>query len=98
MIVRRSALTREVLANFPDVGRLIEFENSLDLVPIIGEFLAGRDLQAPAIPRLPSGSPAYGWSNCAAEILAFADAMLRSEDVEVWRARDRALRYIKSAR
>ena len=99
VIARRSAVSREVLASFPGAGRFLEFENSLDLVRLIGELLQGREPRTAVLERLPSGVwCAHTWSRCAAQILEFAEEMQRSEDVEAWRARDRALRYIRSAR
>jgi glycosyltransferase involved in cell wall biosynthesis len=98
VIARRSRVFREVVGRFPNNGRLIEFENSLDLVPALGKVLHGKD-ETPS--RHATGvvtAAHHGWKECAAQILQFADRMRESEDVDVWRERDRALRYAKARR
>ena len=96
VIARRSRVFREAIAGFPHAGRLVEFENSLDLVPALGKTLHGKD-EPQAGPAIGGAmAPAdHGWKECAAQILRFAERMQRSENVNVWRERDRALRYLR---
>jgi glycosyltransferase involved in cell wall biosynthesis len=98
VVVRRSSVFHEVIARFPNPGRLVEFENSLELVPILGKVLHGA---AEALPHLagamPRG-PAHDWKACASQLLEFADKMRAAENVEIWRKRDRALGYVKAGR
>ena len=98
VIARRSRVFQEAVAGFPHSGHLIEFENSLGLVPALGKVLHGKD--EPQV-RPVIGSMAavhHGWKECAEQILRFAERMQRAEDVNVWRKRDRALRYAWSKR
>jgi hypothetical protein len=99
VVARRSRLSRDVVRRFPKIGSLVEFENSLDLVPAIGKVLHGKDEhQASGVTDASVGTASHGWKGCAEQFFAFADDMRKSENVEVWRARERALRYVKSAR
>jgi hypothetical protein len=99
VIARRSRLFHDVVRRFPQSGSLVEFENSLDLVPAIGKVLHGKVGRPP---RDATGAStdiaAHGWKGCAEQFFAFAEAMRKSENVEAWRARDRALRYVQSTR
>jgi hypothetical protein len=77
----------------------VEFDNSLDLVPAIGKVLHGEDgCLARDVTGASMYTAAHGWKTCAEQFFAFAEQMRKSENVEVWRARDRALRYVKSGR
>ena len=98
VIARRSKLFREVGGKFPHKARLIEFENSLELVPALGRVLHDRQLLlfAPTPGAFPD--PPHDWKGCAAQIFEFAEQMRKSEDVEVWRKRDRAFRYAMAKR
>jgi len=98
VIARRSRVFREIVARFPGKGGLIEFENSLELVPAIGRVLHGRDVAALSPISGTSHGACHDWKACAAQIFSFAEQMRKSEDVEVWRKRDRALRYVASSR
>jgi hypothetical protein len=77
---------------------LLEFENSLELVPIIGRVLHGKDGAASSPTNNAGHGPSHDWKACAAQIFDLAEQMRKSEDVEVWRKRDRALRYVASKR
>jgi len=96
VIARRSRVFREAIARFPNSGRLIEFENSLELVQAVGKVLHGKVDMSFQQQSDAAGAPHHGWKECAAQILQFAERMQKSEDVDVWRARDRALRYVKA--
>jgi hypothetical protein len=98
VVARRSAVFREILAKFPDIGRFVEFENSLELVSILGDLLQNKGRPASSLERRPSVAVLHGWSQCAVQILEFAQQMRGSEDIEVWRERDRVFRYLKSKR
>src|SRR5262249_15853797 len=79
-------LLHEVAAMCADVGRLIEFTNSMDLLPIISSVLRGG--WYPAVPlggKLIAGEPAYNWSTCGEHILDFAGCLKASENPERWR-------------
>lgn len=95
VIARRARVFREVVARFPNSGRLIEFENSLELVQALGRVLHGK-AETPSAGAGGAVATRHGWTECAAQLLQFADQMRKSEDVDVWRARDRALRYVKA--
>ncbi len=95
VIARRTRVFREAVARFPNKGRLIEFENSLDLVPALGRLLHGKDEAPSRHAPSPLAAAHHGWKECATQIFQFADRMRKSEDVDVWRERDRALRYTK---
>jgi glycosyltransferase involved in cell wall biosynthesis len=99
VIARRSRVFHEVVARLPQVGRVVEFDNSLDLVPVLGAVLHGKSttLLRRAAPASP-GIAVHDWKTSATQLLAFADEMRRLESVEVWRERDRALRYARSKR
>lgn len=97
VIARHSRVFREAVARFPNSGRLIEFENSLELVQMVGKVLHG-EAEMPSRHASAAVNPHHGWKECAAQILRFAEQMQESEDVGVWRARDRALRYVKARR
>jgi glycosyltransferase involved in cell wall biosynthesis len=96
VIARRARVFREIVARFPHSGRLIEFDNSLELVPAIGKVLHGNDKAPSPHSRGAVNETPYDWKSCAAHILQFAEQMQTSENVEVWRERDRALRYVAS--
>lgn len=97
-IARRSRVFREIVASFPGNGRLLEFENSLELVSIIGKMLHGKGASASSPTSDARHGPYHDWKACAAQIFDFAEQMRKSEDIEVWRKRDRALRYVTSKR
>jgi len=97
VIARRSRVFQEILESFPNVGRLVEFDNSLDLVPVVGAVLHGKDRTLPSrAGSARSGIALHDWKASAAQLLAFADEMRKLENVAVWRERDRALRYAGS--
>ena len=99
VVARRSRVFQEVVRRFPKSGSLVEFENSLDLVAMIGKLLHGEDgCRAHDVAGASMDTAAHGWKGCAEQFFAFADEMRKSENVEVWRARDRAFRYVKSRR
>jgi len=98
VIARRSRVFREIVARFPSNGHLIEFENSLELVPAIGRVLQGREAGSQSSTGGAAHGARYDWKACATQIFQFAEQMRKSEDVEVWRKRDRALRYVMSKR
>jgi glycosyltransferase involved in cell wall biosynthesis len=95
VIARRARVFQEAITRFPNNGRLIEFENSLDLVPAIGKVLHGKDDARSGNATGPVAVTHHGWKECAAQILQFAERLRKLEDVDVWRERDRALRYAK---
>jgi glycosyltransferase involved in cell wall biosynthesis len=95
VVARSSRLLHEIAAMCVNVGRLIEFDNSLDLLPIIASELRGEC--RPAIPlgnKLIAGQPAYSWSTCGERILEFAKRLKTGESQDRWQRRDRALRYL----
>jgi glycosyltransferase involved in cell wall biosynthesis len=95
VVARSSRLLHEIAAMCADVGRLIEFTNSMDLLPIVASVLRG--VYYPGVPlghKLVAGQPAYGWSTCGERILDFAKRLKASENPDRWRRRDRALKYI----
>jgi len=98
VIARRSAVAREVTAQFPNQGRLVEFENSLELVPLLGRVLHRKEETLSGGLPGTSSAAVHDWATCAAQIFEFAEAMRRSENIELWRERDRALRYVKAGR
>lgn len=98
VIARRSRVFREVTAKFPNKGRLIEFDNSLDLVPLLGKVLHGEGTTLSPHASGIAHETTHGWKACAAQIFQFAEQMRKSENVDVWRERDRALRYATSKR
>lgn len=98
VIARVARVFHEVIGKLAGSHGFLEFENSLELVALIGGVLHGED-------KTPSGHASaamravpHGWKDCAAQILRFAEQMRKSEDVAVWRARDRALRYVGERR
>ena len=96
VIARRSRVFREAVASFPNSGRLIEFDNSLELVPSLGKVLHGENGTLPQNAAGTVKTAAHGWRECAAQMFRFAEQMQKSEDVDIWRRRDRALRYVKA--
>jgi glycosyltransferase involved in cell wall biosynthesis len=95
VVARSSRLLHEIAAMCANVGRLIEFTNSMDLLPIIASVVRGRSY--PAIPlgnKLVADLPTYSWLTCGERILDFAKRLKASENPDRWRQRDRALRYI----
>jgi glycosyltransferase involved in cell wall biosynthesis len=95
VVARSSRLLHEIAAMCVNVGRLMEFTNSMDLLPIIASVLRGSCY--PAVPLGNGAAPgqqAYSWSTCGERVLDFARRLKASEDPERWRRRDRALRYI----
>ena len=95
VIARRARVFHEVVARLPDGSGFIEFENSLELVQAVGRVLHGES-EIPSRNASSAAPPHHGWKECAAQILQFAEQMRKSEDVAAWRARDRALRYVKA--
>jgi glycosyltransferase involved in cell wall biosynthesis len=95
VIARNSKLLHEIASNISNVGRLIEFENTLDLVGIVAHLLRGDDY-----PSLPLGgnvsakSGPHSWAKAGEQILAFAKQLRASENPQRWLQRDRALRYV----
>lgn len=96
VVARRSELLHEVAPLFPDVGRLIEFSNSLELVPIVGEVLGGA--KYPSVPLGVKLNELYGWSECGSRVFEFVKQLRASEKPDRWRQRDRALQYVFAAR
>jgi glycosyltransferase involved in cell wall biosynthesis len=95
VVARSSRLLHEVATMCANVGRLIEFTNSMDLLPIVASVLRGDG--CPAVPlgsKLAAGQAAYSWSTCAERVLDFAKRLKASENPDRWRRRNRALRYI----
>jgi hypothetical protein len=99
VIGRHGALVQEILAKLPNSARFVGFDNSLELVATLGKLLHGEG-KAPSLPQDTSveDRPRHDWASCAAQILKFAQEMKSAEDVELWRRRDRAFRYLVSAR
>jgi glycosyltransferase involved in cell wall biosynthesis len=97
VIARRARVFREVVARFPNSGSLVEFENSLELVQVLGKTLHGK-AETQSGSAIGAVAAHHGWKECAAQILQFAEQMRKSEDVALWRARDRALRYVTARR
>jgi glycosyltransferase involved in cell wall biosynthesis len=96
VVARRSSLLYEIAAVFPKVGQLIEFSNSLDLVPIVAGVLSGTpDLSVPLGTNV---SGIYGWPACGARVLEFVKQIRASEKPQRWLERDRALQYAFAAR
>ena len=99
VVARSSRLLHEIAGMCDNVGRLIEFTNSMDLLPIVASVLRGGcDRAIPLGDKLIAGQPAYSWSACGERILDFAKRLKASENPERWRRRDRALRYIFGSR
>jgi glycosyltransferase involved in cell wall biosynthesis len=99
VIARSSRLLHEIAPMCANVGRLIEFTNSMDLLPIVAPLLSGRCHPAMALgDKLVAGQPAYSWLTCGEHILDFAKRLKASENPDRWRRRDRALRYILGPR
>lgn len=95
VIARNSKLLHEIATNMPNIGRLIEFENTLDLIGIVAHLLRGDDY-----PSLPLGgnvcakSGPHSWAKAGEQILAFAKQLRASEKPPRRLQRDRALRYV----
>jgi glycosyltransferase involved in cell wall biosynthesis len=99
VVARSSRLLHEVAPMCANRGRLIEFGNSMDLLPIVASVLGGSYHAAvPLGDRLVAGQPAYSWQTCGQRILDFAKRLKASENPDRWRRRDRALRYILGPR
>jgi glycosyltransferase involved in cell wall biosynthesis len=96
VIARGARVFHEVVARLPDGSGFIEFENSLELVEVLGKVLHGESEISSQLTNGAVGAAHHGWKECAAQILQFAEQMRKPEDVAVWRARDRALRYLKA--
>jgi glycosyltransferase involved in cell wall biosynthesis len=99
VVARRSRLLHEVAPMCANVGRLIEFTNSMDLLSIVASVLSGS--YHPGIPlgdKVVAGLPKYSWLTCGERILDFARRLKASENPDRWRRRDRALRYILGPR
>ncbi len=87
VVARSSRLLHEVAPMCANVGRLIEFTNSMDLLPLVASVLRGNCRRH-----------TYSWSTCGERILDFAKRLKASENPDRWRRRDRALRYILGPR
>jgi glycosyltransferase involved in cell wall biosynthesis len=99
VIARRSRVFREVAERLHDVGRVVNFDNTLDLVRVLGAVLHGEgEAVSQPVTRPLQRIAVHDWKASAGQILAFADEMRRLENTEVWRERDRALRYARSKR
>jgi len=98
VIARRSRVFREVVTRFPGKGRMIEFENSLELVGLIGKILHGENASSSGGSDHAVDPAPHTWKSCAAQMVQFAEQMRNSENVEVWKGRDRALRYASPER
>jgi glycosyltransferase involved in cell wall biosynthesis len=94
VLVRKSALWSEIAANIRLPGQLIEFDDALSLVEMVGRVLGGQP-----VPTLAQGDDAqhraeYGWKECAAGLLELADASLSNPDTDRWLERDLTLRMV----
>jgi glycosyltransferase involved in cell wall biosynthesis len=95
VIARNSKLLYEIATNMPDIGQLIGFDNTLDLIGIVAHILRGDNY-----PSLPLGgnvcakSGPHSWAKAGEQILAFANHLRASEKPKRWLQRDRAFRYI----
>jgi hypothetical protein len=99
VVARSSRLLHEVAPMCANLGRLIEFTNSMDLLPIVASVLSGSCHPAIALgDKLVAGEPTYSWLTCGERILDFAKRLKTSESPDRWRRRDRALRYILGPR
>jgi glycosyltransferase involved in cell wall biosynthesis len=99
VVARSSRLLHEVAAMCANVGRLIEFTNSMDLLPIVASVLRGSSQAViPLGDKLATGQPPYSWLTCGERMLDFAKRLKASESPDRWRRRDRALRYVLGPR
>lgn len=96
VVARHSSLLHELAAVFPNVGRLVEFKNSLDLVPIVASLLNGAD--CPTVSLGTHSTAIYGWDACGTRVLEFATQLRSAEKPYRWQQRDRALQYVFAAR
>jgi glycosyltransferase involved in cell wall biosynthesis len=96
VVVRRSALAREIAANCRAPGRLLEFENNLDLVEIIGRALAdGPSAPLPLGGGLDEGAEPLRWSGVAQRVIDLAQALLDQGETPTYLRREAALRLAK---
>ena len=94
VLVRKSSLWSEIAANTRMPGQLIEFDDPLSLVEMVGRVLGGQP-----VPTLPQASESgsfveHGWKECAAGLLELVDASLANPDTERWLDRDLTLRMV----
>lgn len=95
VIARNSKLLHEIATNISNVGRLIEFENTLDLIEMVAHLLRGGD--CPSLPlggNVSAKSGPHNWAKAGEQILAFAKQLRASEKPPRRLQRDRALRYV----
>ena len=94
VMARFSKLLHEIAENMPDSGRLIGFDNSLDLVTIVARLLRGEDYPSLALGiNLWAETGPHSWLSCGDQLLAFANRLRASEKQQRWLQRDRALHY-----
>jgi hypothetical protein len=98
VIARRSELLHELAPVMPDTGRLIEYENTFDLPPILAKLLDGKEVPGLHLGReAVAGGACHDWKACGALVLDFANRLIESEDAERWLARDRCFQYVFGA-
>jgi glycosyltransferase involved in cell wall biosynthesis len=92
VIVRRSALWREVAAWSRLPGQLIEFDDPPSLVEAVGRVLAGLPVGSlPSSGELAVDAAPAGWRECAQRVLGLVDDCVSAIDGAHWRERDEAL-------
>lgn len=95
VLVRKSPLWSEIAANVRLPGQLIEFDDPLSLIEMVGRVLGGQPV--PVLAQAGNIQPGteHGWKECAAGLLELARAALEKSDVERWLERDLTLGMVR---
>lgn len=98
VIGRRSRLLYEIADKMPPIGRLVTFENSLDLPYIVARLLRGEEQPSVCLGAAlgPDRTP-HDWHRSGEQLVAVAERIKAAACHDRWSARDRALSYIRAA-
>ena len=97
VVVRSSALWRELAGLMRMPGKLVEFVTPVDLVEAVGQLLAGEQPRIlPLGGDLLNGEHPPNWRQCARRLVELVERTLVCANAQRWYSRDRALALAQS--
>ena len=94
VVVRQSALWKEIAGQLRMPGQLVEFDGTAALVEAVGRALAGDPLNALPQGRALGDHAPLRWQDCAQRIIDTLDKLVPAADGRRWLEREEALRAI----
>lgn len=99
VLARRSELLGELAANYRGPGRLVAFDNPMEMVEVIGQILHQQPIQAlPLGTAIPPDAPPLGWVAIGRKLLAFIENNAANPGGAKWTAREQAIQQMMAYR